>query len=179
MKGFERFILIIFSLIILGLALTSIFGALEFLDLSKITNYYVKYMLDNVIMVVLIGSVLSLLAIFGIFINNDDKEDIKSGLAIKHETGTVFITKETFESIVYNVTRKYDCFKNVKVGICISEEGIVANVYSYITPETIVPDITLKLQKDIKETVLKQTTVEVMEANVKIKGVVTLIKKEG
>jgi uncharacterized alkaline shock family protein YloU len=40
-----------------------------------------------------------------------------------------------------------------------------------ILPDTIVPTLSSKLQENIKSAVKKQTTVEIKEANVKIKGV--------
>ena len=53
----------------------------------------------------------------------------------------------------------------------ISEEGVKANVYAQILPDTVVPTLTEKLQENIKNTVKKQTTIEIKEANVRIKGV--------
>ena len=52
-----------------------------------------------------------------------------------------------------------------------SEEGLVANVYAMILPDTVVPTLTARLQENIKSSILKQTTVEIKEANIKIKGV--------
>ena len=40
-----------------------------------------------------------------------------------------------------------------------------------ILPDTVVPTLTAKLQENIKASVLSQTTVEIKEANIKIKGV--------
>ena len=89
----------------------------------------------------------------------------------KTEKGTVYITKDTFESIIVAVTRNYPELKNVKVDIKVSDTGVVANVYTMIMPDTVVPTLTAKLQENIKASVLKQTTVEIKEANIKIKGV--------
>ena len=52
-----------------------------------------------------------------------------------------------------------------------SEEGVIANIYTMILPDTIVPTLTAKLQANIKDSVKKQTTVDIKEANIKIKGV--------
>ena len=53
----------------------------------------------------------------------------------------------------------------------ISEEGIKANIYAQILPDTVVPTLSTKLQDNIKSVVKKQTTIEIKEANIKIKGV--------
>jgi len=45
-------------------------------------------------------------------------------------------------------------------------------------PDTVVPTLTAKLQENIKDAVLKQTTVEIKEANIKIKGVYNQVEKK-
>jgi len=50
----------------------------------------------------------------------------------------------------------------------IAEDGVKANIYGLILPDTVVPTLSSKLQENIKTTVKKQTTIEIKEANVKI-----------
>ena len=59
-----------------------------------------------------------------------------------------------------------------------TEEGVVANVFAMILPDTVVPTLTAKLQENIKSSIKKQTTVEIKEANIKIKGVYEDIQKK-
>ena len=80
--------------------------------------------------------------------------------------------KRTETSIIIAIARNYPELKNVKVETIVTEEGIVANVYAMILPDTVVPALTAKLQENIKSSVLKQTTVEIKEANIKVKGVI-------
>ena len=61
--------------------------------------------------------------------------------------------------------------ENVKVEINVSEEGVSTNIFAYILPDTILPELTSKVQNNIKSGVKKQTTVEIKEANIKVKGV--------
>jgi len=178
MKYFKEFILVVFSVCMLGLAIVAILTSLEVLKVGTGLNNVVNYIVNNRILVMGIGLSVSLLALVGIFASSDKEEDVKAGLAIKHEAGTVYITKDTFESIVLNVTRSYAALKNVKVSVTISEEGAIASIYTYIMPDTVVPTLTAKLQENIKDAVLKQTTVEIKEANIKIKGVYNQIEKK-
>ncbi len=171
MKNFKEFILVIFSICMLGLAIVSILTSLEIIEVKDSLNTILNYVINHRIIVMSIGLIVSMFALFGIFASSDKDEDIKAGLAIKHEAGTVYITKDTFESIVLNVTRSYAALKNVKVSVTISEVGAIVSVYTYIMPDTVVPTLTSKLQENIKDAVLKQTTVEIKEANIKIKGV--------
>jgi uncharacterized alkaline shock family protein YloU len=178
MKYFKEFILVIFSVCMLGLAIAAILTSLEVVKVGSGLNSIVNYIVNNRILVMGIGLSVSLLALVGIFASSDKEEDVKAGLAIKHEAGTVYITKDTFESIVLNVTRSYASLKNVKVSVSISEEGAIASIYTYIMPDTVVPTLTAKLQENIKDAVLKQTTVEIKEANIKIKGVYNQVEKK-
>jgi len=178
MKYLKEFILVVFSVCMLGLAIVAILTSLEVLKFGSILNSIVNYIVYNKILVIGISFSVSLLALVGIFAYSDREEDVKSGLAIKHEAGTVYITKDTFESIVLNVTRSFADLKNVKVSVNISEEGAIASIYTYIMPDTVVPTLTAKLQENIKDAVLKQTTVEIKEANIKIKGVYNQVEKK-
>lgn len=178
MKNLKEIILVLFSICMLGLAVIAILASLEVIEIKDGIYSILEYIIDNRIVVMGTALVVSLLALIGIFASSDRDEDIKAGLAIKHEAGTVYITKDTFESIVLNVTRSYASLKNVKVSVNISEEGAFVSVYTYIMPDTVVPTLTSKLQESIKDTVLKQTTVEIKEANIKIKGVYNQLEKK-
>ena len=118
-----------------------------------------------------IGGIFALLGLIGIFSFSNEGEDVKTGLAIKNDNGTVYITKETFENIILGITKNYPELKNVKVEINVSEEGVSTNIFAYILPDTILPELTSKVQNNIKSGVKKQTTVEIKEANIKVKGV--------
>ena len=143
----------------------------QMIEATGIINTGIEWLIAHKMVGLITGAVLSLLALIGIFASSDNEDDMKSGLAIKSETGTVYITRDTFESIIEGVTRNYAELRNVKVDISMSEEGVIANIYAMILPDTVVPTLTSKLQNNIKASVLKQTTVEIKEANIKIKGV--------
>jgi len=171
MKGFEKFILIIFSIIIIVMSVTLILTSTEMINLTEIINKVIVLVTENKVPCLVIGAILSLFALVGLFSSSDSAEDMKTGLAIKTEKGTVYITKETFESIIFSVARNYPELRNVKVDIKVSDAGVTANIYTLILPDTVVPTLISKLQDNIKASILKQTTVEIKEANVKIKGV--------
>lgn len=171
MKGFEKFILIIFSIIIIILSVCFILASTEMIELTKIINKGLELAVANKIPSLVIGAILTLFALVGLFSSSDNKDELRTGLAIKTEKGTVYITKDTFESIIVSVTKNYPELKNVKVDIKVGESGVIANVYTMILPDTVVPTLTAKLQDSIKASILKQTTVEIKEVNIKIKEV--------
>lgn len=171
MKGFEKFLLILFSIIIIAFSVILILISTEMIKIDTIFNPVTNFLANNKMIFLVIGAIFALLGLVGLFSNSENSDDMKSGLAIKTEKGTVYITRDTFESIILGVARNYAELRNVKVDISVSETGVVANIYTMILPDTVVPTLTAKLQENIKSSVLKQTTVEIKEANIKIRGV--------
>ena len=148
------------------------------IDLAPILKNLENILINNKVASVVTGGIFVLISLLGIFSSSGSKEEVKSGLAIQGEKGTVYITKDTFESIIESITRSYAELRNVKVTIDMTEEGVVANVFAMILPDTVVPTLTAKLQENIKSSIKKQTTVEIKEANIKIKGVYEDIQKK-
>lgn len=171
MKYFEKFILVVFSIIIIVESLGIILYSTEMLNIKPILDKIVGVLIANKTVSIVVGAVLALFGLIGMFSGSNNSENMKTGLAISSEKGTTYITKDTFDSIILAIARNYPELRNIKVETIVSEEGIIANVYAMILPDTVVPTLTTKLQENIKSSVLKQTTVEIKEANVKIKGV--------
>lgn len=171
MRGFEKFILCLFSIVMIVLSVFFILVSTNMIDVSDLYTVTIEFLVANKLWVLVIGAIISLLGLVGLFSSSDSSDESRSGLAIKNDSGTVFLNKDTFESMIMSVARNYPELVNPKVDVIISEDGIKANVYSLILPDTIVPTLSSKLQENIKSTVKKQTTVEIKEANVKIKGV--------
>lgn len=171
MKGFEKFLLVIFSLVIIILAVCVLLVSTGVVDVAGAFSTVKYWLLQNKLYGVVIGAVLAILGLIGVFSSSENTDDKKGGLAIKSEKGTVYITKDTFENIIFGVTKGYAELKNVKVDVNMSEDGVYANVFTSILPDTVVPTLTAKLQESIKSSVQKQTTVEIKEVNVKIRGV--------
>ena len=171
MRVFEKFILCLFSIVMIVLSVFFILVSTNMIDVSDLYTVTIEFLVANKLWVLVIGAIISLLGLVGLFSSSDSSDESRSGLAIKNDSGTVFLNKDTFESMIMSVARNYPELVNPKVDVIISEDGIKANVYSLILPDTIVPTLSSKLQENIKSAVKKQTTVEIKEANVKIKGV--------
>ncbi len=171
MRGFEKFILCLFSIIMIVLSVFFILVSTNMINISDLYTATIEFLVANKLWVLVIGAIISLLGLVGLFSSSDSSDESRSGLAIKNDSGTVFLNRDTFESMIMSVARNYPELVNPKVDVIISEDGIKANVYSMILPDTIVPTLSSKLQENIKSAVKKQTTVEIKEANVKIKGV--------
>lgn len=171
MRGFEKFILCIFSVVMIVLSVFTILIATGMIQVGDLYQVAVNFLIANKVAVLVVGAIVSLLGLIGLFSTSGNEDDSRSGLAIKNESGTVFLNRDTFETMIMSVAKNYPELVNPKVEVSISEEGVKANLYAMILPETVVPTLTEKLQDNIKSTVKKQTTIEIKEANIKIKGV--------
>lgn len=167
----NKFLLKLFSLTVIVISLILILYSTEMIVDVTILKELCGWLTTNKYVGLAVGGIFALLGLIGLFSANENIENIKSGLAIKNEKGTVYITRDTFESIIVAVTRNFAELRNVKVDIQMNEAGVIANIYTMILPDTVVPTLTAKLQESIKANILKQTTVEIKEANIKIKGV--------
>ena len=171
MRGFEKFILCVFSIVMIIEAVFFILVSTNMIQVGELYTVFVNFLVANKLWVLLLGAIVSLLGLVGLFSSSDSSDESRSGLAIKNESGTVFLNRDTFESMIMSVARNYPELVNPKVDVTISEDGVKANIYTLILPDTVVPTLSSKLQENIKTVVKKQTTIEIKEANVKIKGV--------
>ncbi len=171
MKRLEKFILCVFSLVMIIISVFLILVSTGMIHVADLYSIAVDFLVSNKIVVLVVGAIVSIFGLIGLFSSSDSSDDSRSGLAIKNDSGTVFLNRDTFESMIMSIARTYPELVAPKVEVNISEEGVKANVYAQILPDTVVPTLTEKLQENIKNTVKKQTTIEIKEANVRIKGV--------
>ena len=162
MKGFEKFILCLFSIIMIVISVFLILISTSMIQVGDLYNVAIDFLIANKLWVLVIGAVISLLGLVGLFSSSGDNDESRSGLAIKNDSGTVFLNRDTFESMIMSVCRNYPELVNPKD---------IKNIYALIMPDTVVPTLSSKLQENIMQVVKKQTTIEIKEANVKIKGV--------
>ena len=176
MKSFLRTMLVILGIVtvvmVAGMLLV-ISGNVTISMIAVGINYLLAHNVIKIIAMVLLA-ILGLCSIVSIACSGKVTSDLKGGIILPLKVGEVHISSQTFESIVTNVAKKYAGVKTAKVNIRIKETGISVDLFAYVLQDTVISDITSKLQEDIKAVVLKQTTVAVETVNVKIKGVYTL-----
>ena len=173
MKGFNKVLAVIFSIILVCICITLILyvgGIIETKNMINVLDMLVSSK-EAKLATIITAAVIGLLSIiFGI---TSDGIDSSSGatLTLPLSTGNISINTQTFETMVLNVAKKYNCLKNVKTRVDIKEDGIYVDLFVYVLEGTVVADVMCKVQEDIKSTILKQTTVEVKQVEVKVKGI--------
>ncbi|MEG0221040.1 MAG: alkaline shock response membrane anchor protein AmaP [Clostridia bacterium] len=172
MKLVNDFSLIIYSFFELSISIILIMmiNGVVSTDIARELINSINSLENGSIIYTVVFTLIALLSIVSIF-STESEEDSKRGMAMEYEAGKVLLTKETFENIALSVVKKYGALKASKTSVKITQEGLIVNIYTLVIPDTVVSDLTIKVQKDIKETIAKLTTVKVQSVNIKVKGV--------
>ncbi len=176
MKNFLKTMLVVFGILSVIIVSGLLLLITEKITLSSVLVGFSYIAANKVLKIatIVILAIIGLCSVISIAFSGVITSDLKGGVILPLKVGEVHISSQTFESIVTNVAKKYAGVKTAKVNIKIKETGINVDLFAYVLQDTVISDITSKLQEDIKSTVLKQTTVAVETVNVKIKGVYTL-----
>lgn len=181
MKVLDKIGLVLFSTIILLGCLALLLTIAEWLDLNLVIDAVEFMTTDEIGAKITFGAsiLLILLAVKCIFISSDTKStsSLKDGILLENDNGKLLVSKDTIESLTNAVVRNYETAQNVMTKVELDNEN---NVSIYITlfvyPDAVIKDLTISLQKDIKETVKRSLDLEVKDVNVRIKNIT--IKKE-
>lgn len=176
MKSYLKFMIILTSIIVIVLSIIISLSIIGRFDIKMINTLIENIKKSNVLKIsVYVSSiVLSILCLISIMFSDILTKDIKGGIILPLKIGEVQIAPQTFENIILNISKKYAGFKTTKVVVKIKETGLTVDVFAYVLQDTVISDISDRLQKDIKESVLKQTTVSVEKVNIRVKGIYSL-----
>ena len=120
-----------------------------------------------------------MLAIKCIFLNSDTKSTSngKDGILLENDNGKLLVSRDTIESLSNAVVKNYETAQNVMTKVELDNESNVSIFITlFVYPDAIIKDLTISLQKDIKETIKKSLDLEVKDVNVRIKNIAS--KKE-
>ncbi len=117
---------------------------------------------------------LILLAIKCIFLNSDSKStsNLKDGVLLENDNGKLLVTKDTIESLANAVVKNYETAQNAVTKVELDNESNVSIFITlFVYADAVIKDLTVSLQKDIKETIKKSLDLEVKDVNVRIKNI--------
>ena len=170
MRLVERFSIIVFSIIVMILAGITILVSSELISIDIFENIF-DILSSNIGLTICIGILFILWSIANIFFKSDSKYENSNGILLENENGSLLITKDSISNLVESVLRKTDDIKeqNVKIDFD-SNKDVIINV-SAVVKDTIIKDISTKIQENVKMTIKKATDLEVKEVNIKVKNV--------
>lgn len=179
MKIIDRISLVVFSIIILVLALTVNFVIAGWLEIKLIEELAVKVLSNSVTGPIVFGLeiALSILAIKCIFFSSSAKEKSKEGILLENENGKLLVSKDTVENITTAVIKNFESVENSTTKVDVDEENRISIFISLsVYTEAIIKDLAAKLQNDVKTAVKQSLDLEIKAVNVRVKNVIT--KKE-
>ena len=173
MKFLERLALIIYSYIVLILAVVLSLLIFNWIDFTTVSDM-VKALVTNAVVskIVLVINVLYiLLSVKCIFFDEKSKEKLKEsqGILMKNENGQLMISKESINNMVKNAVSGFDAVKDCNTKIDVNGENqIIITLYLVVNENVIIKELASNLQTKVKEEVKKISDLEVEEVNVKV-----------
>ncbi len=176
MKILDKIGLVLFSTIILWLSVVALLSIAGWLDLNLIIESVKLILTGEIAQKITVGVsiLLILLAVKCIFLNSDTKSTSngKDGILLENENGKLLVSKDTIESLTNSVVKNYETAQNVMTKVDLDAENNV-NIYItlFVYPDAIIKDLTVSIQKNIKDTIKKSLDLDVKNVNVRIRNI--------
>ena len=176
MKVLERIALVLFSIIILVIAVTGCLVALNLVELKEIYKVIDNVLQDQNVRYVVIGAcaIAILLAIKSLFFpsKTNKRQELKSGVLLENKDGRLLISKDTIENLVNSVVKGFDEAVDVQTKITLDvENNITVFISLLVKEESIIKDLSSSIQNKIKETIKRSTDLDVNQVNINIKDI--------
>lgn len=186
MKSFDKFILWLFSLIILSfvifgaLLIFDIFGARAILENAPKTYYVlISTDKDTIILSIVVLIVLSILSIKGLLFQSKTKKNKTDGILLENNNGKLLISRETLENLVRDISRGIQGTETVSSKIYLDENNdIVVDINAVVYQDAIIKEVTKRMQEEIKIAIKQASDLEVSEVNVNIEKISNRISPE-
>ena len=173
MKILDKIGLVLFSSLILLGGLAVLFAISGWLELGIVLDA-IQFIITGEVAARVTFVILILLAIKCIFLNSDSKStsNLKDGVLLENDNGKLLVTKDTIESLANAVVKNYETAQNAVTKVELDNESNVSIFITlFVYPDAVIKDLTVSLQKDIKETIKKSLDLEVKDVNVRIKNI--------
>lgn len=174
MKFLERFILTIFSILILVISVTLLGIMFNFWGVS-IVELGIGFIMANIYAyrTALIVSVICILfALKGIFFKSKKEELGKDGIVLENSSGKLVISKESLENLVSSVSKEIPGADVISSKTILDKEkNLKIFVVTTVSRDLMLKDVSTELQNRIKDAMKKTADLDVKEVNIKIKNI--------
>ena len=175
MKFLEKLGLVLFSFIILVLAIMLILIGVGLVDVSIFSILIAKMIAHSTAVKVMYGvcAVLILIAIRCLFFGSTSSANPElDGILMENEDGKLLITYDTLETLVDGVINNVDDIIAASPEITITEDNeVYISILIDVKQHTVIKLITSKLQQDIKTTIKDATDIEVKRVDIQVREV--------
>ena len=173
MKFIERVVLMVYSYIVLLLAVMLCLLVFRWVSLTDVTN-----IIENIVtgettskITLIVSAICMLLSIRCIFFDSHSKEVIKEsqGILLKNDNGQLLITKETLDNMVKSVVYGFDSIKECLPKISVNENNEISITLQIVIEDNVIlKDLASNLQSRVKEELKKTSDLDVKEVNIKV-----------
>ena len=176
MKILEKITLIIYSYVMLILAILACLLVFNWLDAELVGEIIHNILTGDVSGKIVLGVsvVFILLSVKCIFFDSTSKEQIKErqGVLLENESGKLMISKETIENLVNSVAKGFESTQDVITRVELDKDNNV-KVYAnlVVSSDAVIKDLSAKLLTSLKDKLKKATDLEVNEVNITVKKV--------
>ncbi len=177
MKILEKFVLILYSFIVLVISVVLCLVIFKIIDIETINNC-IKYMLEDstILITVLASSIVCILLSIRCLFFRKRKEIKKSDatdILLENESGRLLISKRAIENAVKNVVNNaVKDTKDCKVIVDIDPANYLSVYVSILLNNNLkIRDMTLDLQLKIKSQIKDDFDLDVKQVNIKIDSV--------
>lgn len=177
MKFLDKLGLAIFSIIVLIFSIIICLILFGFIDISifAVAINSILGIQNGIYITFGILIILILLAIKCLFFPSWEKYGSSSedeGILLQNDNGKLLITKGTIKNLVNTTVKEFNNIENSDTSIEIDDNNnVCVNLIINVYKETIIKDVSAKLQNRIKEAVKKATDLEIKEINIKVNNV--------
>nr|WP_282580189.1 alkaline shock response membrane anchor protein AmaP [Natroniella sulfidigena] len=163
---FDRFFMLLFTVILILLSLTMIGLSVELIS-SQYLFEFVKG-LENRIEVGILGLIFFLMSVRILQLLFRRKKS-KSALIKSSKSGKIMISLEAINNLVKNLVRQEDEVIEIDSVLKAEEKGVHISLKLAVISETNVPQLSQRLQEVIKEQVTESTGVKVGQVEILVK----------
>ncbi len=169
MKIFNRFILLIITLLFMFAVLTLAIYCFGFAGINSVPvmvrNLYADWQFGILFLVAFVAGAWVIYPFFS------RQEETSSTIINQTELGEVDITLEALENLVQGLVMQQEGIEEINSELQTNESGIIIYLKGKVKPNTVIPDLTDDLQKIVKSYIEDTTGVKVSEVKVLIENI--------
>lgn len=174
MKFLDKLGLALFSIIVLVISIVLCLIGFGWMEPTIFGILISKVLINQTYTYIMIGVsiLLVLLAIRCIFFSDeDDREESDDGILLQNDDGRLLITVETLKDMVAGVVRDFPSITQSVSNVVITKENdIIIEVVIDVTKDTVIKEVSAKLQSRIKKTVKEATDLDIKYVNVRVRN---------
>ena len=174
MRILEKITLVIYSLIILAIAVISSLLVFEWLS-PELVGKTIMQIIDgekSSIILLVINVIFILLSIKCIFFRKSDRKvrAEEQGILLQNENGKLIISKDTIEKLVNAIITQFESVEGSTNSIALNNENnLIINLNLTVGENIIIKELSANVQEKIKTSLKTALDLEVKEVNIKIK----------